>query len=133
MQQKCRLSTPFESVRLALLRGCRLNTPFKSSMSGTLQGCRASSAKKAPVTKCVGGVGAAWRRWPVGGGNISSLSSPTLDVRDTCDWCLYDWVGVGVCGGVPFGVPHAPFPLLLARDKYIAPLNLQKSSNEVKS
>jgi len=61
-------------------------------------------------------------RWPVGGGNISSPLP-----YDSFPWHVGRWQGGGigaVCGGAPSGVLLGPF---LARAKYIAPLNLQRS------
>ena len=66
-------------------------------------------------------------------GDISSPSSPSSDVGDTLNLFYMGGCGVGVCGGVPSGVPHALPVFLLARDKYIAPLNLHKASDEVRS
>ena len=61
-------------------------------------------------------------------GKISSLFSVAVSVGgrvyDSSGGC-----GVGVCGGVPSGVPHACSRHSWARDKYIAPLNLQKASS----
>jgi len=147
---RSRLNIPFQGVRLAIRLGCRLNTSFDDATVGWVCGCkfntsfnismpstpkeyRALSAKQASVRKLssVGGVGQwRWRGWwPEGGGHISSPLSPTVYVGWSSNWCPCDWVGVGVCGGVPSGVPHALFLHSWARDKYIAPLNLQKASS----
>jgi len=69
-------------------------------------------------------------RWPVGERSISSLF-PYLGRLGVVELFLHWWVGLGVCGGVPSGVPLALCPL--ARNKYIAPLNLHKRSDEVRS
>ncbi len=127
----CRLSTSFDGLICLTVSGCRLSTSSDCSMLGTFYGCRAFHAQKALVTKLSGVVVAAWVvvLWV---GEISSLTFPTLYVKDTLNF-LHGGCGVGVCGGVPVGVPHA-LSFFLARDKYIAPLNLQKaSSREVKS
>ena len=65
-----------------------------------------------------GAAGAVARR----GGSISSLLP-----YDSFPWHVGRWQGGGigaVCGGAPSGVLLGPF---LARAKYIAPLNLQRS------
>lgn len=114
MQQDCRLSTPFESGRFRCLRGCRLNTPFVGFWLDILYAGQVVCA-------------AVWR-WPVGVGHISSLC-PSLGRLGHVERWHEVGRGLGVCGGVPFGVPLALFPFPLARDKYIAPLNLQKASS----
>ncbi len=40
-------------------------------------------------------------------GNISSPTFPISNVRDTLKPFYMGGCGVGVCGGVPSGVPHA--------------------------
>ena len=65
------------------------------------------------------------RGWPKKGGQISS---PLPRCGRLASVELSRHGGMGVCGGVPSGVPHALPVFVLARDKYIAPLNLQKAS-----
>jgi len=130
--QSCRLSTSFDGSLVDTFRGCRLSTSSDGSMLGTLYRCRAFHAQKALVRKLSGVVVAVWVVVVLWVGEISSFTSPTEYVKDNLN-SLHGGCGVGVCGGVPVGVPHA-LSFFLARDKYIAPLNLQKaSSSEVKS
>ncbi len=49
------------------------------------------------------------RGWPEGGGHISS-PRPYRERSASVELSGHGGVGVGVCGGVPCGVPHAlPF------------------------
>ncbi len=128
--RSCRLNLSCDCCISGTCRGCRLNPSSDCSMPGTFYRCRALYAQQAHVRK-LSHVG--WAAWVAAVavlrvGTISSPMSPTLSVKDTLNSCTRR-CGVGVCGGVPEGVPHAPCTFFLARDKYIAPLNLQKASS----
>ncbi len=125
----CRLTPSFDSLMVGTRQGRRLTLSFKCSMPGTLRGCRAFSARRAHVTKFVASVRLRGWRWFLRVGDISSPTSPRSNGSDTVKLVHMGGCGVGVCGGVPSGVPHAPWTFFLARDKYIAPLNLQKASS----
>ncbi len=66
-------------------------------------------------------------------GNISSPSSPSSHVGDTLKLLPMGGCGVGRLRRGPLWGAARPSLFLLARDKYIAPLNLQTTSDEVKS
>jgi len=130
----CRLTLSFAALTVGTHRGCRLNLPFDDSMPGTLDGCRAVCARRAQMTKSVARMRLRGWRGCLRVGHISSPPSPRWNVGDTLKPVDMGGCGVGVCGGVPVGVPHASCTFFLARDKYIAPLNLHKaSSSEVNS
>jgi len=126
--RSCRLNLSCDCLIPNTFRGCRLSTSSDCSMPDTYSRCRAFRVQKALVRKLSGVVLRLRVVAVLWVGEISSLTSPTVYVKDTLNSCTW-WCGVGVCGGVPVGVPHAPCTFVLARDKYIAPLNLQKVSS----
>lgn len=112
----CRLTLSFNGLFDCPVKICRLSTSSAFITLGTRRGCRAT--------------------WVAGccGQGISLAPSLRVCLELVACSTPIGGCGVGVCGGVPSGVPHAlPF-FFWVRDKYIAPLNLQKaSSDEVKS